>query len=190
MTFDERPLIITDLETTGLDGREHEVIELAALSVNQQTLTIENILNIKMRPTHIENADPMSLELNGYSEFEWDVDAKTQNEGWDDYFAFARNGIFCSYSVSFDWDFVKQGIRDHWSGSDRRYGPFERHLIDIPSIAWGILGPQRSISKNPVAQTLGFLPEGKPHTALAGARHAWQILRVLRERAKGVDHGR
>ena len=95
--------------------------------------------------------------------------------------------MFASYSTRFDWGFVNEAIRFHFphqeaDRSREEYGPFERHLIDIPSIAWGVLGPLPKIGKDPVAIHLGIGEEKKPHGGLNGALHALEVLRSLRAR--------
>jgi DNA polymerase III alpha subunit (gram-positive type) len=185
MNFQERPLIITDLETTHLDPTYGEVLQIGAVRVDQKTLAIEALFQAKLEPLHICTAQPKSLEVNGYTPEAW-ADAVSQEDGFKSFFSFARQGVFCSYAVQFDWGFLKPVIARHYHFSadqDRqRFGPFDRHLIDVPSIAWGILGPMPKIRKNAVAQALGLQPEPEPHGALAGALHALEVLRTLRAR--------
>ena len=186
MDFIDRSLVIVDLETTGLDPLVHEVIDIGAVRVDQASLDIEATFSAKLRPCHIEQQpDPKALEVNGYSPEAW-KNAVDQFDGWRSFFFFARQGVFCSYRNDFDWSFTEEALRLYWPKTgDRdkdRFGPFDRHLIDIPSIAWGVLGPLPKIGKNPVAIHLGIGEEKKPHGGLNGALHALEVLRSLRAR--------
>ena len=111
MYFNERSLVIVDLETTGLDPTWHEVLEVGALRVNQDTLEIEDRFDSKIIPYYIERASPMSLQVNGYTREAW-ADASPHHKVWSNFFAFAKDGVFCSYSTHFDWSFMREVIRN------------------------------------------------------------------------------
>lgn len=188
MEFPDRELLLVDLETTGLDHDQHEAIEIGAVRVNQHTLELVSTFQAKVKPLFLHRADPVSLRINGYTEEGW-RNAVSFTDAWPSFFDFARGSVFASYAVQFDWGFVKRVIRAGYlpfAQSDnmdvRRFGPFDRHLIDIPSIAWGVLGPQKSLSKDKIAAALGIAPEPLPHRALAGALHGLTVLKALRER--------
>jgi len=184
MQFNERAMVIVDLETTGLDPSIHEVIEIGAVRVDQESLELEALFQAKIQPQHLEVADPISLKVNGYTPEKW-ADAVNPVNAWASFFAFSRQSVFCSYSNIFDWSFTKTPVEALYAFSEnrdiRRFGPFERHLIDIPSVAYGILGPMAKMGKNDVAKALGLGPEAEPHGALNGALHALETLRMLRK---------
>jgi DNA polymerase-3 subunit epsilon len=185
MEFIERSLMIQDLETTGLDPLQHEVIGLGALRVNQATLEVESEFAAKIKPFWIENADPIALEVNGFRMEDYE-DAPWAVHVWPEFFEWARESVFSSWSTRFDWGFTSEAIKRFYPRTGHKdrdsFGPFDRHLIDLPSIAWGVLGPQPKLNKDKIAIALGLLPEAQPHTALAGAYHALEVLRALRER--------
>ena len=177
MEFNDRSLVITDLETTGLDPIIHEVIDIGAVRVDQESLEIEATFTCKIQPVYIELAHPKALEVNGYTPEAW-KNAVRHDDAWQSFFSFGRQGVFSSWSVSFDWGFVDPAIRFYHP--EQRFGPFDRHLIDLPSVAWGIVGPVAKVGKDAVAEVLGLEPEPLPHDGLAGALHALTILRRLR----------
>ncbi len=71
-------LVFIDTETTGLDPRKHELIEIAVVRVKQDwsgdkpTFTVADEWSTKVRPENIQSADPASLRVNGYSASGWD----------------------------------------------------------------------------------------------------------------------
>ena len=134
MEFIDRALVITDLETTGLDPLIHEVIDIGAVRVDQATLEIEATFSAKIQPLHIELASPIALEVNGYTPEAW-KHAVNQSDGWRyDSSAFARQSVFASYSTRFDWGFTNEALRFYYPNqqadrSREEYCSFERHLM-------------------------------------------------------------
>ena len=68
------PVVFLDVETTGLDPRAHEIVEIAIVALDGQVL-----LDTKVKPQNIEAASPRALEINGYNEADW-ADAPTFDE--------------------------------------------------------------------------------------------------------------
>ena len=71
-------LAFVDVETTGLNPDTHEIIELGCVIVSQEgvgsgkpSFKIIGEIDIKIKPEHIENADPVALRVNGYDEVDW-----------------------------------------------------------------------------------------------------------------------
>lgn len=182
MLYTERNMILTDLETTGLDPKTSEVIEIGALKVNPITL---EVLDEFVTPVIFDaaNADPEALLVNGYASrsHEW-KNAMFRFEAFHKYFEFSREGYFASWGLLFDWSFIEKELRFFKIPdlSRNHRGVFERHFVDLPSVVWGILGPQPSMSLSNIAEGLGLSREPDPHTALGGAKHALEVLRAAR----------
>jgi DNA polymerase-3 subunit epsilon len=191
----ERDLLIVDLETTGLDPIIHEVLEVAAIRVHQESLEIQSTFTAKVVPQHPFTAEPKALEVNGYTLEAW-KDAVWPSDVWPSFFDFAHNTILCSYAAVFEIGFLRETFKSYMkipADADARevfrFGPFARHIIDIPSIAWSLLGPVEKLGKDPVAEILGLRPEEEPHRALNGATHALAVLRAIKFHI-GRQHGK
>lgn len=61
--FLDRPLAITDIETTGLDAQLHEIVELAVLVVDPRTLKLRDRYTAKVRPENIRRANKRACGL-------------------------------------------------------------------------------------------------------------------------------
>jgi|GEM_PF-6733439 DNA polymerase III alpha subunit (gram-positive type) len=59
-----QPLIITDIETGGLDFRIHDIIEIGALKVDSVTLNEIDIFEQRIRPKRPMTKEAM--DINGY----------------------------------------------------------------------------------------------------------------------------
>lgn len=170
-----RNIIITDLETTGLDASIHEIIEIGALLVDIETLKVMHELSIKVLPTNIQTASFKALEVNGYNELAW-RNAIHLLDAIELYSACAKDAIFCSHNVAFDWSFMqaafrKTGVQD----------TIDYHRLDIFTMAYTSLKNSRleKFSLNEIALRLGIDKEPTPHRAINGALVAYEIFKRL-----------
>lgn len=103
--FRSRPILFVDLEVTGLDRHKHEIIEIAALRVEQPTFEITNSFYTKVIPEHLETADPKALQINNYSKEGW-TEAIPLRQAMTELAAFAPDCILAGWSVQTEWDFL------------------------------------------------------------------------------------
>ena len=167
----KRPIAITDVETTGLDAVKHEIVEIGLVLIDQETGGVIDTLDIKVKPEHIETADEVALKLNGYNEADWQ-DAITLVEAISLYGETAKDAIFCSHNVTFDWSFILEAFKKAGLKSTLDY-----HRLDLFTLIWlKTKGSNiESFSLSRVAQFLGLTEEPLPHRAINGARTAHEI---------------
>ena len=173
VVFTSRPIAVTDVETTGLEPDIHETIEIGLILVDQSSLTILDMLDVKVRPEHIETASEDALALNGYSEEEW-RSAVSLRQAMSMYAEKTTNSIFCSQNVTFDWSFLQHAFRL----TDVR-NSMDYHRLDLFTASWVLLrgtGLDR-FNLDEVAEHLGVGREPYPHRAIGGARIAYEVLR-------------
>ena len=60
-----------DIETTGLNLLAHEIIEIGCVLATPKLKVIEEF-ELKIKPKHIENSDPVALKVNHYNEKDWE----------------------------------------------------------------------------------------------------------------------
>lgn len=126
-----RDICFVDLETTGLDPERHEIIELAAIRVSADLRQHQAALELKVRPSHIETADPEALSLNGYRQDAW-LNAVELRDAMAELAPLLDEAVLAGYGVDFDEDFLLAAFQQTGVARSRR--GYRR--IDILSIAW------------------------------------------------------
>ena len=173
MEFCKRPIIITDVETTGLDPGFHEIIDIGAIMVDHDLNEIARI-DVKIKPDHIYNASPEALAINGYTPEAW-VHAVPQPSAAHLFQSFSATGILCAWNITFEYSFLTDLFAK--TGVPNR---MDYHRIDIPSIAWMALPRMKKFSMDAVGAYFCLMPEPKPHRGIGGAEYELAILRCLR----------
>jgi DNA polymerase-3 subunit epsilon len=179
-SFRNRPLAIVDIETTGLDSEKHEIIEIAVLVVDLETLEITGKYHAKVWPKHLETADPRALEMNGYTKEAW-RDAKPLKTVLDELNQLAPGAMFAGWNVSFDRPFIEKAARDEDTPLH-----FDYHWIDIMTIAyWELFSDERieRLSLTYVCEKLD-IPFKKAHTAMGDITATLEVYRFLKRKAK------
>jgi DNA polymerase-3 subunit epsilon len=171
--FRTRPIIITDVETTGLDPIHHEIIEIGAIAVNHNLEELARF-DVKVKPDHVDTADPVALEINGYNEKDWE-NALSQYDAAAQFRLFSAAGILAAWNITFEYTFLKQMFHNA-----HLIDYLDYHRIDIPSIAWMLIPGQAKFSMDAVAENLHLPPEPKPHRGITGAEYELAILRRLK----------
>lgn len=147
-----------DTETTGLDHNEHELLEITVLTetVDQDHPGRPGPVREwtrKIKPEHIEKAEPAALAINGYTEEEW-VDAVPFSEIAEELKRLLADGVIVGHNCRFDVDFLQAAFKK--AGVAVNLG---HHFIDTVTLAyehWGITGQVERISLDPLRRHLGI----------------------------------
>lgn len=170
----DRPIAIIDTETTGLDPRVHEVIEVAIIKEWRDGRVEE--WATKVKPMNLAVAEEFALKVNGY---------KDHPELWDDAPPFSEIAplvaaklegcVLVGHNVSFDLDFLNEALLRVGSAAKLPY-----HKIDTVTLAYVFLVPKglKSLSLDPIREFLGW-PKDGAHTALVDARDARRLFHEL-----------
>lgn len=172
MRFRDRPLAITDIETTGLDAAVHEIIELAVLVVDQRTLKMLDRYHARVRPQHIRTGARRALEVAGYSPSAW-KSAVSLETALTVYADKAADAVFCSYNVYLAYSFMDAGFKE--TGVE---DPTDYHRLDLFTLAWSRLGIA-SPTLDSICKRLDIVPEPLPRRAMDGALKQLEVLRAL-----------
>jgi len=164
-------IAIVDIETTGLDPTKHEIIEIGCVIFNDRGFEITDWLDVKVRPKHIETADPIALQVNGYNEEEW-KDAIGLGEAMSRLMEKAEDAVFCSYPVVFDYPFIQQiGVEES----------FSHYKLCLFSMVYSRFG--KPLSMKDACERFDIQPEPKVHRAMNGAMCEYNLYRALHEDA-------
>jgi len=127
------PVVFLDVETTGLDPKAHEIVEIAVVALDGSVL-----LDTRVKPVRMETAEAGALRVNGYNEAEW-ADAPTFDEIKEDVMAAVRHKIIVGQNPQFDRSFVVEALAR--CGVERADRKLKRHCIDTITLAWEHLVP-------------------------------------------------
>ena len=166
-------ICLIDTETTGTNPYRHELIEIGFIVFNTDDPDEIFECNMKVKPEHIDRADPQALLVNGFREEDW-ADAKDLKEALTFLQVRAYGAIFMAYNVTFDWNFIDVAFKRY-----KLQSPFNYHKICVMSMAWLKLPHLKSISLKSVCAELGLPVEDDIHRALHGAQRAFAVYKKL-----------
>lgn len=173
----ERDLCFFDLESTRLDLKG-EIIEIGAIRVDPREFKILNELELKIKPSRIEEADPEGLAVSGYNEDDW-MHAVALEHGVKSFLEFANGTVLAANNLPFDWMWLQKAVED--LGLQPTY--FFKGL-DVFSLAWLKLKNKEEVTNLSLRQLANYfnVDMGRQHRAIDDARTAYNIFLKLLER--------
>ncbi|WP_395705117.1 exonuclease domain-containing protein [Rhodococcus ruber] len=132
-----RRVIVVDVETTGLDVRFAQVLEVAAVDLRTGEL-LEFVPHLDKRK--LEHADPTSFAVNGYYErrvFERELDAEETCERYEQLHGMLDGATLAGVNPRFDAALLRRSFAEQlrtWTE------PWHHRLVDLSSYAAGALG--------------------------------------------------
>ena len=174
--FRNRPLLFIDLEFSGLDARIHEILEVGAITVDPTTLEIKEEYEAKIKPLHIENADPKALEINGYNQKDWQNGIEI-TEALNKLNQMAPQGMIVGWNMAWDTMFLDIAYKNN------NIKPvFDYHRIDVLGMAytWALKHPEiRDVKLSAFCRHFE-IERKNAHTALADTKATYEVfLRLL-----------
>ena len=175
-------LVFVDVETTGLNPVDHEIIEYAIITEYPEGLVTE--VACKVHPEHIETAHPKALEVNGYTSEKWCLaGAQSQKEAAIDIGLHLKFAAVVGHNIPFDMSFFQETLKRE--GVTISIG----HLnVDTMTLAYEHLVPLglQNMSLKGICEFIGIQPEPDTHEALNGARKCREVYHRL-ARATWLD---
>ena len=159
-------LAVTDVETTGLAPQKAEIIQIAILIYDLDTHQVTKEYSAKIKPKHIEFAEPKALEVNGYTPEAW-ADALEAKDVAPVVADLLRNKVFTAYNAEFDVAFVKEFLRRE--GILRQ--PWQHRKLDVMYLAmpeW-LLGRTENVKLGTIATHFN-VAQAHAHDALDDVR--------------------
>jgi DNA polymerase III epsilon subunit-like protein len=167
----EKHLAWLDVETTGLDPVDNDIIEFAG--VREDT---GQALHLYIWPDRPENAHPQALQVNGYSIEAWEQrKAVSMGKALPQITSFLADSILAGQNVSFDEGFIKQTMKRY--GNTDKIGYHKLDIVTLAIVHLRLLGLKK-VRLHHVCNVLGISNEGE-HTAVADVRRARAAYRAL-----------
>jgi DNA polymerase-3 subunit epsilon len=173
-----KKLAFIDLETTGMNPYKHEIIEVGCLIAKQNDAgewVVTDEFEFKVKPEHIETADPEALRINHYDEADW-MFAHTQEETLRTLAQKCEGCVMVAQNVPFDYSFLLVAF-----GKYNIPDPFWWAKLDTISLAYMRFrkdDTMTSFSNRELCERLGVKNE-KAHTALADIRATFEVFKKL-----------
>lgn len=173
----EQPIAFVDVETTGTDRDKHEIIELGVVLAKQKdnVLAITDQINVKIKPEHIESAEPAALRINGYNDADW-LFASTLTDAMKTFSDKTAGAVFVAHNATFDYGFIEAALKK--CNLENR---LHFHKIDTISIAFAILKDNEDINRlslHALCQHYG-VENKRAHSAFADAYATYEIFKHL-----------
>ena len=171
----KKPLCFIDIETTGLNSAIHEIIEIAIIKICPREGT--STYTTKIQPENIQHASPEALEINGYSQKEWEHAPAAQSVVF--YISDILAGsMLVGHNVRFDEEFIAELL--HLYGAKKRYS---RRMIDTITLAHEQLPRLHSLSMDSIRDYF-FWDKSRAHTAYVDAMDCMRLYyKLLRANA-------
>ena len=178
----KNPLVFIDVETTGFDPGQHEIIEIGGVLVKQEFSPGQGMVfselsefEYKIKPEKIETAEPQALQVNGYNEVEW-MFAPELKQVMTEVANKTAGATLVAHNLCFDQAFISAAFSRSGVESRMHYAK-----LDTISIAYAKLLNDQSVEKfslRALADHFGIENE-KAHTALADARVTFEVFKKL-----------
>jgi DNA polymerase III epsilon subunit-like protein len=167
-------LAFIDIETTGLDVIDHEIIEIGCVLTTPKLKIIEEF-ELKIKPEHIEIADPISMKINHYDEKLW-IKAYSLKKALIILSEKTKDAIMVGQNVAFDFGFLEHAFTKTKIKNSMHY-----HKLDTISIAWAKLHEDTELKHFSLRDMcLRFDIENvKAHSALSDARATYELYKKL-----------
>lgn len=166
--------IFIDIETTGLNLLKHEIIEIGCVVTTPDLKVIEEF-ELKIKPEHIENADPVALKINHYDKDVWH-DAISLAEAMNILAFKSKDSIMVGQNVAFDSGFLEYAFAKTGVTNTMHY-----HKLDTISLAWAKLHKEPDLEHFSLRELcLRFgIENDKAHTGLGDARATFLLYKKL-----------
>lgn len=180
----KRNLAFIDLETTGFNPTKQEIIELGCVVVEQvpqkgrgATLKVISELDLKIKPEHLENAEPEALRINGYNDAEW-LFAVSLEQAMKALVEKTDGAIMISHNITFDWAFLQYAF-----AKTKLVNKMSPVRLDLMSMAFAKLYHKEEVQRfnlKALGDYFGIKNENA-HTAMADIKASIEIYKKLLE---------
>lgn len=173
----QKTLAFIDVETTGIEILKHEIIEIGVLIAKQEadgSYKVKEELEIKVKPEHLENADPTALRINGYNDGAW-MFAHSKVEAMTLLAQKTEGAVMVAHNVGFDYSFIQKTFEEAGIKNPMFYANIDTLTLAIAKLK------DQDVSRftlRAMCEHFGIQNE-KAHTALADVRATFMMFQKL-----------
>ncbi|MFA6000241.1 MAG: 3'-5' exonuclease [Candidatus Paceibacterota bacterium] len=163
-----------DIETTGLNLQKNEIIEIGCVLTTPDLKIIEEF-EFKIKPKHLEYADPVAMKINHYNEDDWKF-AYELGDAMEIFSSKVKDAIMVGQNVAFDISFIEYAFN-----TTNIKNPMHYHRLDTMSIAWAKMHNDPTLERFSLREMcIRFGIEHKnQHTGLGDARATYELYKKL-----------
>jgi DNA polymerase III epsilon subunit family exonuclease len=167
-------LAFIDIETTGTDIINQEIIEIGCVITTPRLKVVEKF-ELKIKPEKIKNADPVALKINHYNEKDWEM-ALPLEEALKIFLEKVKDCIMVGQNVAFDSGFLEYVFMKNNLKNSMHY-----HKIDTMSMAWAKLHKKRNVTHFSLRELCKYfgIKNENPHSALSDAYATYELYKKL-----------
>lgn len=187
------PLVVIDVETSGLDPARHGIIEIGAVLLDGETLEVINDLDAEVRLAFWLEWDAEAEAVHGTTRTQAEDPARLDEAEtlaclfeWLDAYRGGKRLVMAGMNPGFDLGFLR-AVAERTS-PELATGLRERishRTLDLHTLAWRAAREHDpevdlgSLNTDAIYALLGLDPEAKPHRALEGALREAEALALL-----------
>jgi DNA polymerase III epsilon subunit family exonuclease len=167
-------LAFIDIETTGLNVLDHEIIEIGCVLTTPKLKVIEEF-ELKIKPKNIYTADKTSLKITHYNEEDW-KNGLDIAEAMEILLGKTKECIMVGQNVSFDVTFLEYNFSRLGLSNMMHY-----HKLDTISIAWAKFNKEKDFEHFSLREMCKRfkIKNDNPHSALSDARATYKLYKKL-----------
>lgn len=189
--------IFLDIETTGLDPRQHHPIDIALVVIDHETGEQKGSYQqlIKLSEQEWAAHDPVSIEINGYTygDIKKGMTIDQVSSEIVDLFTELNvergKAVFICQNPAFDRAFFGYIVPVY----TQEVLNWPYHWLDLASMYWVLFNKELNtskqtfpelinLSKNTIGKQFGITPEAEPHRAMNGVTHLIECYRAVFDR--------
>ena len=167
-------LAFLDIETTGINVIKHEILEIGCV-ITDYKLQVKEEFEIKIKPEHIENSNPIALKVNHYNQKDWENAIELKN-ALKIFSKKVKDCIMVGQNVAFDSGFLEYNFEKYNVKNNLHY-----HRLDTISIAWAKFHNDPNILHFSLREMCKHfdIKNENPHSALSDARATYLLYQRL-----------
>jgi len=163
-----------DIETTGSNVLEHEIIEVGCVLTDSKLKVLEEF-EFKIKPEHIETADKVALKINHYNKEDWET-AYNIEDAMKIFSEKVKGCIMVGHNVSFDSEFLDFAFTKIKISNSMHY-----HKLDTVSITWAKFHNSKDVEHFSLREMCKYfdIRNERPHSALSDAKATFLLYKKL-----------